>query len=231
VGDRDLATHVTRSHRLWAGQRLTDVTRTLCAALGVGPVVLPMSDQWVRTLVDTSEGELEFQEYFVHRRCEPRVTGFRFKGLEAASATPEVLDALAAAGVVVLCPSNPFVSIEPILRLPGVREALQAAATTRGRAAVAVSPIVGGQALKGPAAKMLAELGLEVSARAVAERYRGLISGYVMDRMDAALAPDIESLGLALLLTDTIMRSENDRARLAEEVLRFASGQSQISKR
>jgi LPPG:FO 2-phospho-L-lactate transferase len=211
-----------RSHLLWAGQRLTDVTRTLSAALGVGPTVLPMSDQWVRTMVETPQGELGFQEYFVRLRCEPRVTGFRFQGLEAASATAEVLEALGAAETIVVCPSNPFVSIEPILQLPGVRESLQTAATDSRRAVVAVSPIVGGQAIKGPAAKMLMELGREVSARSVAEHYRGLLTGFVMDRIDIALAEDIRSSGLAVLVTDTIMKTETDRARLAEAVLRFA---------
>jgi LPPG:FO 2-phospho-L-lactate transferase len=218
IGDRDLATHVERSRRLWAGESLTDITRVLCASLGVGPAVVPMSDEWVRTMVQTPDGELEFQEYFVRLRCEPPVTGFRFQGLADASPAPGVLEALGAAEAIVICPSNPFVSIDPILGLAGVREAIQAGA----RPVVAVSPIVGGQAVKGPAAKMLAELGLEVSARAVARHYGGLINAFVLDRADEAFSPGLEADGLRVLAKDTIMRSEPDRARLAREVLDFA---------
>jgi LPPG:FO 2-phospho-L-lactate transferase len=221
VGDRDVATHVLRSHRLWAGQTLTEVTRSLCRALGVGPALLPMSDQWVRTIVDTPEGELEFQEYFVHQRCEPRVTGFRFKGIDEASATPQVIEALTTAKAIVVCPSNPFVSIGPLLSLPGVREALAEAVAAPGRRVIAVSPIIGGRALKGPAAKMFAELGLEVSARSVADYYRGLLTDFVLDATDAALSASIVATGPLVLVTDTVMRTDADRARLAEEVLRF----------
>ncbi len=218
LGDRDLATHVERSHRLWAGESLTEVTRSLCSRLGVGPAVLPMSDDWVRTMVLTPEGELEFQEYFVRLRCEPRVTGFRFHGIQEANPTAEVFGALDSAELIVFCPSNPFVSLDPILGLAGVRPAIQAG----GRPVVAVSPIVGGQAVKGPAAKMLADLGREVSARSVAEHYRGLITAFVLDQVDGDLAPELEAGGLRVLVTDTIMRSEADRARLARAVLAFA---------
>jgi len=215
LGDRDLATHVERTRRLRSGQRLTEVTRALGTALRVGPAVLPMTDGRLRTMVQTDEGELEFQEYFVHRRCEPRISGFRFEGEGEARATPEVQAALEAADLVVICPSNPFVSVEPILRLPGVREQLEKPWT------VAVSPIVGGQAVKGPAAKMLAELGLEVSAAAVAERYAGLIKGFVLDEVDSSLAPRMTHLNLPVLVTDTMMRTDDDRARLARDVLDF----------
>ena len=217
LGDRDLATHVERSHRLWAGESLTEVTAALCAALGVRMRVLPMTDDIFRTTVQTEEGELEFQEYFVHRRCEPRVTGFRFDGLGSAFPTEQVLAALGAADVLVFCPSNPFVSLDPILSLPGVRERV-------GRkGAVAVSPIVGGQAIKGPAAKMLAELGMEVTAASVAAHYAGLLRGFVLDEVDAELKPSIESDTLQVLVTNTVMRSDADRARLAREVLDFAA--------
>jgi LPPG:FO 2-phospho-L-lactate transferase len=218
IGDRDLATHVERSRRLWAGESLTEITRALCASLGVGPAVLPMSDEWVRTMVQTPDGELEFQEYFVRLRCEPAVTGFRFQGLADANPAPGVLEALDAAEAIVICPSNPFVSIDPILGLAGVREAMQSGA----RPVVAVSPIVGGQAVKGPAAKMLAELGLEVSARTVARHYDGLTNAFVLDLADEAFRPDLEADGLRVLATDTIMGSQPDRARLAREVLDFA---------
>ena len=219
LGDRDLATHFERRRRLAAGETLTQVTAALGRALGIGPTVLPMTDDRLRTLVQTDAGELVFQEYFVHRQCAPRVSGFRFAGAETAQPTPAVLAALDAADLVVMCPSNPFVSIGPILLLPGVAERLAA------RPTLAVSPIVGGKALKGPAAKMLDELGLDVSALAVARRYAaaGVISGFVLDRVDAALEAEVRALGLATLVADTVMSSEADRARLAREVLAFAA--------
>ncbi len=217
LGDRDLATHVERSRRLWKGESLTEVTAALCAALGLRVRVLPMTDDIFRTMVQTEEGELEFQEFFVHRRCEPRVTGFRFDGAGSAFPTEPVLAALDAADVVIFCPSNPFVSLDPLLSLPGVRERV-------GRkGAVAVSPIVGGRAIKGPAAKMFAELGMEVTAASVAAHYAGLLRGFVLDEVDAALQPTIESDSLQVLVTNTVMRTDADRARLAREVLDFAA--------
>lgn len=215
LGDRDLATHLERTRRLRLGQSLTTVTRALCAALGVGPAVLPMSDDPFRTMVQTDEGELEFQEYFVHRQCQPRVSGFRFAGADQARPTPAVLAALDAADVIIICPSNPFVSIAPILALPDVRDRLA------GRA-VAVSPIVGGQALKGPAGKMLAELGLDVSALSVARSYIGLLRGFVLDVVDAGLEAALASAASRVLVTDTVMRSDGDRRRLAQATLDFA---------
>jgi LPPG:FO 2-phospho-L-lactate transferase len=176
-----------------------------------------MSDDRFRTLVQTDEGELEFQEYFVHRQCRPRVAGFRFAGEDTAAPAPQVLAALDQADVIVLCPSNPFVSLGPILRLPGVRERLAR------RATVAVSPIIAGQAVKGPAAKMLGELGLEVSALAVARAYAGLARVFVLDTADAGLQPAVAALGLKVCLTDTLMRTDADRLRLAREVLAAAA--------
>lgn len=214
LGDRDLATHVERTRRLRAGEALTHVTAALNAALGVHPAVLPMSDHPVRTWLDTDEGPLAFQEYFVHRRCQPRVRAVRFVGAEAARPTPAALGALAAAQVVVICPSNPFLSIDPILAVPGLRAAL------RGKPVVAVSPIVGGQALKGPAAKMLAELGQAASALAVARHYGDLLQGFVLDEVDRELAP---SFDLPVHVTDTVMHTNLDRARLAREVTAFAA--------
>ncbi|MBI3762689.1 MAG: 2-phospho-L-lactate transferase [Chloroflexi bacterium] len=219
LGDRDLATHVERSRRLWAGESLTQITRELSRSLGVGPTILPMTDEWVRTIVETDEGDLEFQDYFVRRHCEPRVTGFHFKGLDDANPTREVMNVLEAADAIIICPSNPFVSVDPILNLAGVRDGVGRG----GRPVVAVSPIVGGQAIKGPAAKMLAELDYSVSALAVAEHYRGLITGFVLDNVDAALAPEIESGDLRVLVTDTVMKSDADRARLAREVVDFVT--------
>ncbi len=223
LGDRDLATHLERTRRLKEGQRLTEITRHFCAAWGVKHPVLPMSDDPVRTMVDTAEyGELPFQEYFVKHRCEPRVRGFRFEGIESARPTLEVRAALARADAVLLCPSNPWVSIDPILRIisplplgdpltgaggPGVR--------------VALSPIIGGKTVKGPAAKMFAELGIPPSALAVAEHYRGLLTGFVLDRVDAALAASIQAMNIQTLVTDTLMPTPAERKRLAEETLRF----------
>jgi LPPG:FO 2-phospho-L-lactate transferase len=219
LGDRDLATHIERTRRLRAGETLTQATAALCTALNVQPRLLPMSNDPIRTMVLTDEGELTFQHYFVYRRCEPRVHAVRFAGAEAAQPTPRVLEALEAASLIILCPSNPFLSVDPILSVPGVREKVQA------KRAIAVSPIVGGQALKGPAAKMLAELGLEVTAVSVAAHYMqsGLLSSFVLDQVDAPLRPQIERPGVRVLVTDTVMRSTDDRARLAQAVLAFAT--------
>jgi LPPG:FO 2-phospho-L-lactate transferase len=213
LGDQDLGTHLERTRRLAAGQTLSQVTRDFCAVWGVGPTVLPMSDQPVRTMVDTVEyGELAFQEYFVHRRCEPRVKGFRFEGLDIAEASPGALEAIRSADAVVICPSNPWVSIDPILGVRGVRQAVEAKIT------VAVSPIIGGKTVKGPAAKMYAELGIRPSALAVAAHYRGLLDGFILDRVDEALAGQV---AIPALTTDTMMDSLTKRAKLAGDVLHF----------
>jgi LPPG:FO 2-phospho-L-lactate transferase len=213
LGDRDLATHLERRRRLATGQTLTEVTQVLSRALGIGLRLLPMSDEPVRTMVQTDEGELAFQEYFVHRQCRPRVSGFRFAAEGEPQPTKAVLAALDQADLIVICPSNPFVSLGPILHLAGVRERLER------QPGVAVTPIVGGQALKGPAGKMLAELGLPVSPVAVAQAYAGLIDRFVLDEVDAHLEPEIAALGLRVLVTDTVMHTDSDRARLAEEVI------------
>jgi LPPG:FO 2-phospho-L-lactate transferase len=214
LGDRDLALHVQRTRRLAEGQTLSQVTAELCTALEVRVRVLPMSDQLVSTRVLTVQGELPFQEYFVARACEPQVTGFRLEGLEAAQAAPQVLPALREAEAIILCPSNPWVSLDPILALPGVRPSIAL------KGAVGVSPIVGGQAIKGPAAKMFRELGIEPSALSVAQHYRGLLAGLVIDRVDQAQGPDIARLGIQVWEEDTIMRTSMDRHRLARFVLR-----------
>jgi LPPG:FO 2-phospho-L-lactate transferase len=216
LGDRDLATHVERRRRLEAGHSLTEVTQSLCVALGVRATVLPMSDDRLRTVVRTDEGDLGFQEYFVHRQCRPRVSGFIFEGAGQAQPTAHVVQALRTADLIVFCPSNPFVSLGPILALPGVKELV------RARPALAVSPIVGGQAIKGPAGKMLAELGLEVSAAAVAGYYAGLLKYFVLDALDETQSAELREQGLRVLVTDTIMRSDADRARLARQVLALA---------
>lgn len=218
LGDRDLGLHLERTHRLSAGQSLSQVTADFCRAMGVTHPVLPMSDQPVPTLVLTSAGELAFQEYFVHRQCQPQVTGFRFENVQAAHPAPGALEALARADVVVFCPSNPWVSIDPILAVPGMRQAVG------DRPVVAVSPIIGGQTVKGPAAKMYAELGIAPSALAVAMHYNRLLTGFVLDSLDESLADSIEDVGVQTCVTDTLMVVPDDRKRLAGEVIQFCQG-------
>jgi LPPG:FO 2-phospho-L-lactate transferase len=221
LGDRDLATHIVRSARLGAGARPTEVALGLQRSLGIAARILPMADEPVRTEVRTDDGWLDFQEYFVHRHQEPTVHEVRFQGIDAARPTPEVLAALADARAILVAPSNPIVSIGPILAVPGMVEEL-AAARSRGSPIVAVSGIVGGRALRGPADRMLASLGRESSALGVARGYRGLIDGFVLDRADASLAPEVEALGLRSLVTGTLMTDDAARARLADEMLAFA---------
>jgi LPPG:FO 2-phospho-L-lactate transferase len=211
LGDRDLATHLQRMTLLTQGLRLSEVTARICEALGVRARVVPATDDEVPTKVMTEEGELEFQDYFVRRRCEPIVREIRFAGVEAAEPCQEAMQALREADGVVIAPSNPFVSVEPILALRGLREAVAM------KPAVAVSPIVGGQAIKGPAAKMMAELGLDVSPLGVARRYVGLVRGFVMDEMDRDLAQAVQALGMEVSVRQTIMRSDEDRAALARD--------------
>ncbi len=221
MGDRDIATHLERTRRLELGEPLSGITRAFCRAWGVQPVVLPMSDDPVATWVQTVAGEeLPFQEYFVHQGCEPQVTGFRFVGAEAARAAPGVVEAIHNADAIVICPSNPWVSIAPILSVAEIREEIWSRRKA-GMKIVAVSPIIGGKALKGPAAKMFAELGIQPTALAVAEKYAGLLSGFVLDNVDADQAQAVRALGMAALATDSVMKSDDDRRRLAEITLAF----------
>lgn len=220
LGDRDLGLHLERTRRLRLGQSLSQVTQAICQAWQVRTRVLPVTDDNAPTWVYTDEGELPFQEYFVHRQCRPQVTGFRFADIADARPAPGVLAALETARVVVFCPSNPWVSIDPILAVPGIRQAI--AMPKPGRARVAVSPILGGKTVKGPAAKMYAELGIDPSAVAVARHYTGLLDGFVIDHQDATLAREIEKLGMHVLVTQTLMLTPHDRCRLAVEVLEFA---------
>jgi LPPG:FO 2-phospho-L-lactate transferase len=221
LGDRDLATHIVRTARLHGGDRATEISRDLQRALGVAAVVLPMTDAQVRTEVLTDEGWLEFQEYFVRQHQEPEVRAIRFRGMEEASATPEVEAALEAAEAIIIAPSNPFVSVGPILAVTGIEAGLQTA-RSRGVRVVAVSGIVGGKALKGPADRMLVSLGHEASALGVARQYTGIADVFVLDRIDAELEAPIRELGLRTLVTDTIMSDDAARARLAGEVLAAA---------
>jgi LPPG:FO 2-phospho-L-lactate transferase len=214
LGDADLATHVTRTRLLSGGRSLTDATAAMADALGIGGRILPATDDRCRTLILTDDGELEFQEYFVRHRQEPEVRGIRLEGIEAARPTRAVLDAIAEADLLVIGPSNPIVSIGPILALPGMRDAILAV-----RRRIGVSPIVGGRALKGPAARMLASLGHEPSAVEVARIYGDLLTHWVVDATDAELVPGVRELDIEPVVLDTIMATDGDRARLARELL------------
>lgn len=221
IGDRDFATHIRRTELLRAGRSLTDVTATLARGLGVRAALLPMCDEPVATVVETPDGPLAFQDYFVRRRHRDPVRAVRFVGIERTTAPAGVLAALRAATAIILCPSNPIVSLGPILAVPGLRQALRDAPAPK----VALSPIVGGRVLKGPADRMLAGLGYAVSAAGVAELYRDFLDGFVLDEVDAALAPRIAALGPRTLVTRTIMGAADDRRRLAEEMLAFANAE------
>ena len=216
LGDKDLATHIERTRRLRAKESLSSVTRDLAARLGVKCSIVPMSDKPVRTVVETDRGELAFQDWFVRLRCEPAVKSVHFAGAHKAKPHRALRDMTGLRGIVI-CPSNPFVSVAPILAIPGVQTALVKANAPR----VAVTPIVGGQAIKGPAAKMLAELGHDVSALGVARYYRDWVDGFVLDAQDAGLAREIEALGLKVRVADTMMRNDDDKRRLAAQVLEF----------
>ena len=217
IGDRDLATHVLRTEMLDAGRALSEVTASLARKLGVRAALLPMSDERVMTRVSTDEGELSFQDYFVKRKCEPRVDAVRFEGIRDARPPVGALEAIGHADAIVICPSNPFLSIEPILSVRGMRASLKRASEK----CIAVSPLVGGQALKGPAAKMFHELGIEPSARAVAEMYRGLAGTIVIDKVDVGQMPAIQDRGMKVRVTDTVMTSVQERERLAREILNW----------
>lgn len=216
LGDRDLATHVERTRRL-RDETLSTVTADLCERLGIRHKVVPMSDDPVRTMVHTDAGLLPFQDYFVRLACRPILKRLEFKGAEQALPTAPFIDALRAPDLeaIIICPSNPFLSILPILSVPGVRDAL----AMRRAPLVAVSPIIGGQAVKGPAAKIMGELGLDVAPAGIASFYGSLLDGLVIDKADEALA---EGIGPAIHVTDTMMRDRGDKIRLAGEVVRFA---------
>ncbi len=215
LGDRDLATAVHRTRLLREGRPMHEIVAELTDAFGVKTTILPVTNERVATHVQTAAGELAFQEYMVQRATEPEVTGVRFDDADTATPAPGVLDAIREADRLILAPSNPFVSIAPILAVPGVRRAVEESRARR----IAISPIVGGEAIKGPAAKMLASLGHDVSALGVAALYRDLIDVMVIDEQDRALAPDIEALGLICAITDTMMTSPERKAALAAFLL------------
>jgi LPPG:FO 2-phospho-L-lactate transferase len=218
LGDRDLALHVERTRRLKAGESLSTVTADLCRRMGVEPAVVPMTDDPVRTRLLTDLGWLDFQEYFVRRRCEPVVSQLQFQGAGAAKPHPAFIAALADPSLeaVVICPSNPFISVEPILAIPGVREALMAC----NAPIIAVSPIIAGRAVKGPTAKMMTELGLDPSAGTVAQRYADLLDGYVIDHADMS---EVVSIDARVTLAQTLMTTIEDREALARIVVEAAA--------
>lgn len=216
LGDRDLGTHLVRTARIKSGKPLSQITHDFCIALGIRVNVLPMSDDVVRTIVITQDGgALPFQEYFVKHQCQPRVSGFVFRGIEQAKPAPGVLDAIEKADLVIFCPSNPWVSIDPILSLQGMRAAISR------KIVIAVSPIIGGKAIKGPAAKMFSEMKIHPSASAVALHYRGLLKGYVLDQVDHSESELIAHWGIIPYETDIMIPNIKDRVRLALEILAF----------
>jgi LPPG:FO 2-phospho-L-lactate transferase len=217
LGDQDLATHVERTRRLRAGEPLSRITADFCSRLKVAAQIAPMTDDKVRTRLRTSDGWLDFQDYFVRRRCEPVIKDIVFEGAATAKPHPQFLSSLRdhRLRAVIICPSNPFISIDPILALPGVRQAFSDCAAP----VVAISPIIGGQAVKGPTAKMMAELGVDVSAAAVARHYGGILDGYVVDRIDRE---GCSGLGVPIVADDALMLTVADRERLAQTVLAAA---------
>jgi len=217
IGDRDLGTHLERTRLLAKGYSLSEVTANFCRSWGIKPNVLPMSDDPVSTIVLTDEGELPFQEYFVHRRCEPRVRGFRFQGVDEAHPAPGMIAAIREADLVVICPSNPWVSIDPILALPNIRSEIGS------RPVVAVSPIIGGKAVKGPVVKMYAELGIQPSALAVATHYQDILGGFVFDIHDKNLMSEVRSLNVSIMNVDTMMNSPTQQKRLAQDVVKLVN--------
>lgn len=220
LGDKDLATHIRRTELLRNGATLSHVTEKLAAALGVAHKIVPMTDAELRTVVDTEMGPLAFQDYFVRLRSEPKATGIRFESDDPAPPSPGFDSGLEEADAIVFCPSNPYLSVAPILEVSGVRERIQG---FRGRR-LAVSPIVGGDAIRGPAAKLMSEFGIQPSCVDVAKGYVGLCDIFVIDEVDSGHADEIEALGMDVLVCSTVMTSEEDKIALAREVLDALSG-------
>jgi len=215
LGDRDLATHVHRTNLLAHGKTLTQAADSIRHALGVKSRILPMSDQPVPTIIETRDGRMHFQEYLIKHRTEPGVRAIHFEGIKHAHAAPGVLEAICDAGRVIICPSNPLISIGPILAVPRVREQLRA----RRESVFAVCPIVGGKSLKGPSDKMLVQLGCGSSASAVAKLYADFAGTFVIDRRDASQADAIRALGMHVAILPTVMRTRSDKRKLARSLL------------
>lgn len=221
LGDQDLATHIVRTDLLNQGLSLSEVTAQLCANLNIQSRIIPMSDDPVATQVKLSDGSyLAFQNYFVEQQCQPQVCGFKFDGINQANVSPAFHACLdqPQLSAIIICPSNPFVSVDPILSLAGVSQSLR----DHPAPVIAVSPIVGGMAIKGPTAKMMAELNMPQSALAIAQHYGDLLDGFIIDQQDKALQEDIEALGIEVLTTNTLMKDLNDKIDLAKTCLDFA---------
>jgi LPPG:FO 2-phospho-L-lactate transferase len=215
LGDLDMATHIRRTQLLGQGNTLSEVTNSLCSSLGIAHSIFPMTDDTLKTIVITEISEMSFQEYFVKNRCDPRVISLRFDSPSECSPSPGFVTALNESDLLVFCPSNPFLSVDPILAVTGVRKKIE---NFRG-ARIAVSPIVGGEAIKGPAGKILRELGHEVSCVGVAKRYIDLCDVFIIDNVDADLASTIEKLGMRVVVTNTIMNNDQEKRTLAREIL------------
>jgi LPPG:FO 2-phospho-L-lactate transferase len=213
IGDADLATHLTRNARYSEGWSLSQITNEFCRLWGVQVKVLPISDDLIQTRVYTQEGELEFQEYFVHQRCEPKVKGFYFEGTENSKPAAGVLEALENCDAVIICPSNPWVSIDPILAVPNVKKVLGS------KLVVAISPIIGDKTVKGPAAKMFSELGIQPSVLAVAQHYNKLLHSIFIDNSDFGMVREISDLGIHTMVTNIVMKDKVDRGRFAQEII------------
>jgi len=224
IGDGDLAVHVERSWRLGRGATLSEVTAHLCGALGIAARVLPMSDDPVRTRLLTLEGWLDFQDYFVRRQCRPAVREFKYEGAATARLQPEADVTLKRRDLraIIICPSNPFVSVEPILAVPGIRAAMRQSQAP----VIAVTPIIGGKAIKGPAAKMMTELGLDVSAAAIARRYAGVIDGFILDHRDPIPEP---IPGIKFFTAEAFMNTTDERLQLGQFVLQAADALKRTS--
>lgn len=217
LGDHDLATHVERTRRKAAGETLSAITADFARRLGVAPTLIPMSDDPVRTIVETKDGPLAFQDYFVRQQAQPAVTALKYDRAREAHIAPAASEALASADLVIVCPSNPWLSIAPILEAGDMRARLTALRCP----IIVVTPLIAGRAIKGPTAKLMGELGLEVSATSVARFYADIVDGYLLDETDAALAPEIEALGLKVATAQTLMTDLDEKVALAKAVIAF----------
>ena len=220
LGDKDLALNVLRTHALRSGTTLNEFTADIAERWGIASGIIAMSNETVRTVFETEIGPLHFQDYFVRRRCVPVAQSIQSRGASDAAPVAELEEIMTAGSLaaVIICPSNPYLSIDPILSVPGIRDALRRC----GAPVVAVSPVVSGESLKGPTAKIMNELGIICSATAIAQHYRGLINGLLIDTDDASLEADIADFGMAVKLSNIVMRSAEDRCTLAKMVVQFA---------
>ena len=218
LGDKDLGTHLERTRRLQEGQKLSLIVKDFCEVWNIESTILPMSDDDIRTIVITGEGELPFQDYFVKKQCRPEVKGFKFLGIDSAVPAPGVIQAIKDADLLLICPSNPWVSIDPIILVPGIKSVLLE--QKQGKLKVfAVSPIIGGQSVKGPAGKMFTELGIEASAYAVAEHYQDIVDVFIFDYIDSEMEDSITELNMVAVCCQTLMKTRSDRKSLAESIL------------